>query len=72
VPFIKPAFLILKIIGFGFGFWILDFQDIKATHIAIEAPIQVLLKLSMISLGILDLPGKQFNDSKNNLIPHFI
>jgi hypothetical protein len=38
-------------------FGILYFQDIKAAHIAIEAPIQVLLKLSMISLGILDLPG---------------
>ena len=35
----------------------LHLQDIKAAHVAIEAPFQVLLKLSMISLGILALPG---------------
>ena len=51
--------------------WILYIQDIKATHIAIEAPIQVLLKLSMISLGILDLPGKQFYYSKERPCPTF-
>ncbi len=33
-------------------------KDIKATHVAIEAPFQVLLKLSMISIGILNAPGK--------------
>ncbi len=36
-------------------------QDIKATHLAIEAPFQVLLKLSMISIGILELPGTWFS-----------
>jgi hypothetical protein len=38
-------------------------QEIKASHVAIEAPLQVLLKLSMISIGILDLPGKKFINS---------
>ena len=33
-------------------------KDIKATHIAIEAPIQALLKLSMIGMGLLEIPGK--------------
>ncbi len=35
-------------------------KDIKASHVAIEAPFQVLLKLSMISIGILNMPGKLF------------
>jgi hypothetical protein len=33
------------------------FQDIKATHVAVEAPFQILLKVTMISMGILPLPG---------------
>jgi hypothetical protein len=33
------------------------FQDIKASHVAIEAPIQVLLKISLFLMGILDPPG---------------
>jgi hypothetical protein len=35
----------------------INLQDIKATHMATEAPFQVLLKLSMILLGILPVPG---------------
>ena len=34
------------------------FKDIKAAHIAIEAPIQILLKLAMILLNIVPAPGK--------------
>ena len=34
-------------------------QDIKATHVAIEAPFQILLKLTMISMNILPLPGSE-------------
>ncbi len=37
------------------------FKEIKAAHLAIEAPFQVLLKLSMISIGILPMPGKTYN-----------
>jgi hypothetical protein len=36
-------------------------QDIRATHLATEAPFQVLLKLSMILLGILPVPGMIFH-----------
>ncbi len=34
-------------------------QDIKATHLAIEAPIQIMLKLILMSMGILQLPGSE-------------
>jgi hypothetical protein len=32
-------------------------KEIKASHVALEAPFQVLLKLSMILIGILPMPG---------------
>ncbi len=40
-------------------------KDIKATHNATEAPIQILLKLTMMAFGILPLPGTEKSSVKN-------
>ena len=40
-------------------------KDIKATHNAIEAPFQILLKLTMMAFGILPLPGTEKTTVKN-------
>jgi len=34
-------------------------QDISITHSSIESPFQILLKLSLMSLGLLKLPGSE-------------
>jgi hypothetical protein len=34
-------------------------QDISITDVSIESPFQILLKLSLMSLGLLKLPGSE-------------
>ncbi len=45
--------------------YLLILKDIKATHNAIEAPFQILLKLTMMAFGILPMPGTEKTTVKN-------